>query len=56
MSSSNPLVRIFDTNRLIGPNYKDWLRNLKIILSFEKLTHILDQDAPVLVAHPSLDQ
>ena len=56
MSSFNLLVRILDTDRLIGINYKDWLRNLRIVLSFEKLTYVLDQDMPVLSAHPSPDQ
>ena len=56
MSSANPLARILDTNKLIGTNYKDWFRNLRIILSSEKLTHILDQDAHVLPARPSSDQ
>ena len=56
MLSSNPLARILDTNRLTGTNYKDWLQNLRIVLSFEKLNHVLNQDAPVLPAHPSPDQ
>ena len=56
MSSANPLACILDTNRLIGTNYKDWLQNLKIILSFEKLTHILDQDAPIVVPQFSTTQ
>ena len=41
---------------MIGPNYKDWLRNFKIILDFEKLTHVLDQDPPTLPARPSIEQ
>ena len=56
MSASNPLARILDTHRLTGPNYKDWLRNYKIILGSEKLTHILDQDPPTLPARPSTEQ
>ena len=56
MSNSNPLAHIHDTNRLTKTNYKDWLRSLRIILSFEKLTHILDQDMPLLPARPSTDQ
>ena len=47
---------MLDTNRLIETNYKDWLQNLRIVLSFEKLNHVLDQDAPVLPTHPSPNQ
>ena len=54
--SANLLARILDINRLIGTNYKDWLWNLRIVLNSEKLTHVLDQDASVLPAHPSSNQ
>ena len=47
MASSLSLRSILDTNKLTGPNYVDWLRNLKIVLSSEKLSYILDT--------PSLD-
>ena len=56
ISASNPLARILDTHRLTGPNYKDWLRNYKIVLGSEKLTHVLDQDPPTLPARPSTEQ
>ena len=56
MFASNLLARILDTHRLIGSNYKDWLRNYKIILGSEKLIHILDQDAPTLPVRPSVEQ
>ncbi|XP_073104801.1 uncharacterized protein [Elaeis guineensis] len=56
MSSSNPLARILDTNRLTGTNYKNWLQNLRIVLNSEKLTHVLDQEAPELPARLSADQ
>ena len=42
MASSLSLWSILDTNKLTGPNYVDWLRNLKIVLSSEKLSYILD--------------
>ena len=42
MASSLSLQSILDTNKLTGPNYMDWLRNLKIVLSSEKLSYILD--------------
>ena len=46
MSSSHPLVQILDTNRLTGTDYDDWFRNLRLDPSFEKFTHVLNQDAP----------
>ena len=48
MSASNPLTKILDIHRLTGPNFKDWLRNYKIILGSKKLTHVLDQDPPAI--------
>ena len=42
MASSLSLRNILDTNKLIGPNYVDWLRNLKIVLNSEKLAYFLD--------------
>ena len=42
MASSLSLRSILDTNKLTGTNYVDWLRNLKIVLSQEKLSYILD--------------
>ena len=42
MASSLSLRSILDTNKLTGPNYVDWLRNLKIVLNSEKLFYILD--------------
>ena len=46
MRSSNPLAIILDQNRLIGPNFKDWLRNLKVILASEKILYVLEQSLP----------
>ena len=36
MSSTNPLRGIMDANRLTGPNFTDWLKNLKILLRSER--------------------
>ena len=46
MASSLSLCSILDANKLTGSNYVDWLRNLKIILSQEKISYILD--TPIL--------
>ena len=56
MSASNLLAKILETNKLIGSNFKDWLWNLKVILSSEKLAYILDQDLPPLPTDLTADQ
>ena len=56
MSTSNPLTKILDTHKLTGPNFKDWLRNYRIVLGSEKLTHVLDQDPPAMPARPTAEQ
>ena len=56
MSASNLLTRIFESNHLTGTNYKDWLRNLRIILTSKKLSHVLDQKPLVLPNHPTAEQ
>ena len=55
MSASNPLAHILNIHTLIGPNYKNWLQNFKIILGSKKLTHVLDQDPLTLLACPSAE-
>ena len=46
MTSSLSLRGILDANKFTGPNYVDWLRNLRIILTQEKVFYILDTPAP----------
>ena len=46
MSLSNPLRGILDVKRLTGPNYTDWLRNLRIVLTVEKIMYVLDTMMP----------
>ncbi|XP_075473925.1 uncharacterized protein LOC142504978 [Primulina tabacum] len=46
MSSRNPLSIILDQNKLTGPNYHDWLRNLKIVLNYEKIAYVLKKALP----------
>ncbi|XP_042444016.1 uncharacterized protein LOC122029132 [Zingiber officinale] len=46
MASRNPLSVILDQNKLTGPNYSDWLRNLKIVLVSKKITYTLDKASP----------
>ena len=55
MSASNPLAWILETNRLIENNYKDWLRNLRIILNSEKISYVLDQKPLFLPNRPTTE-
>ncbi|XP_031394396.1 uncharacterized protein LOC116205848 [Punica granatum] len=42
MKSMNPLSCILSDNRLTGPNFSNWLRNLNIVLNMEALGYILE--------------
>ncbi|XP_073153164.1 uncharacterized protein [Henckelia pumila] len=46
MSTRNPLSAILEQNKLTGPNYQDWLRNLKIILNSERIAYVLEKKPP----------
>ncbi|XP_073033888.1 uncharacterized protein [Primulina eburnea] len=46
MSTRNPLSIILDQNKLIGPNYHDWFRNLKIVLNSERIAYVLYNEPP----------
>ncbi|XP_052193798.1 uncharacterized protein LOC127802142 [Diospyros lotus] len=51
--AKNPLAGLLDTNKLTGPNYLDWLRNLKIVLDSEKITYVIDKAPPEKVSEAS---
>ena len=46
MRPSNPLSIILDNNRLVGPNFIDWLRNLKVVLASKKILYVIEQSLP----------
>ena len=47
MSKSNINLRsILEANKLTGPNYIDWLRNLKRVLRSEKLDYVMEKAVP----------
>lgn len=46
MASTNSISSMLYTNRLTGINYRDWLRNLKIVLKYEKIAYVLDDPIP----------
>ena len=52
MSSALSLRSILDAHKLTGPNFADWLRNLKIVLRVEKLEYVLNSP---LSAEPADD-
>nr|XP_011465765.1 PREDICTED: uncharacterized protein LOC105351880 [Fragaria vesca subsp. vesca] len=43
--SEHPITKILNENRLEGPNFNEWLRNLRIVLTFDKIAYVL-QNAP----------
>ncbi|KAL8156311.1 hypothetical protein AgCh_001421 [Apium graveolens] len=45
-SSVSGLWSILDAHKLTGPNYADWLRNLRIVLRIEKLEYVIDSPKP----------
>ncbi|XP_075095329.1 uncharacterized protein LOC142173606 [Nicotiana tabacum] len=46
MSSFNPLTSIWNQNKLEGPNYVDWKRNLDIVLTAEGYKFIITEECP----------
>ena len=48
MTNFNPLAKILDENRLSGPNYVDWKGNLIIVLTVDKIAHVLNTESPEL--------
>ena len=56
MLLSNPLRGILDVNRLTSPNYTDWLCNLRIVLTAEKIVYVLDTVKPTLEEGASEDE
>ena len=56
MASSLSLRSILDTNKLTGPNYVDWLRNLKIVLNQENLSHIIESPEPKKLGEDATDE
>ncbi|XP_070032965.1 uncharacterized protein [Nicotiana tomentosiformis] len=42
------LHKILDTNKLVGSNFDDWYRNLRIVLMHEKLIDVIDKSAKII--------
>ncbi len=43
MSNNISLRSILDANKLTGPNFADWYRNLSIVLRQEKSVYVLER-------------
>ena len=56
MTSSLSLRGILDVNKLIKLNYIDWLRNLRIILTQEKVSYILDIPTPDKIGEDAFEE
>ncbi|XP_028101305.1 uncharacterized protein LOC114300652 [Camellia sinensis] len=56
MTNFNPLSKILDDNRLTGSNYVNWKRYLTIVLTAEKLNHVLTTDPPALPEADATDE
>ena len=56
MASNLSLRGILDANKLTGPNYVDWLRNLRIVLTQEKLSYILDSPDPEVIGEDTSEE
>ncbi|GFQ01585.1 hypothetical protein PHJA_002302400 [Phtheirospermum japonicum] len=41
--SKNPLASILDQNKLTGPNFLDWIRNLKLVLTVDERLYVLTE-------------
>ena len=50
------LRSILDANKLTGPNYTDWLRNLRIVLTAEKIFYVLNSPVPETVPETASEE
>ena len=54
--SSNSFSLILTKNQLVGENYKDWKRNLMVVLTAEKLKFVLTEPCPSMPNEESTPQ
>ena len=50
MSMNVNLQSIMDANILTGPNFLDWLKNLRIVLKRERLAYVIIEPLPQSLA------
>ncbi|GKE87645.1 hypothetical protein Tco_1565120 [Tanacetum coccineum] len=46
--SNFSLVSLLGRERLAGPNYMDWMRNLRFTLRYENKEYVLDEQIPII--------
>ncbi|XP_022869302.1 uncharacterized protein LOC111388748 [Olea europaea var. sylvestris] len=56
MSNHMNLRGILDANKLIGPNFLDWHRNLRIVLKHEKIGYVIEQLFPEVPTENSIQK
>ncbi|XP_070025822.1 uncharacterized protein [Nicotiana sylvestris] len=56
MSSFNPPTPILNQNKLEGPNYVDWKRNLDIVLTAEGYKFVITEECPEKPENATDDQ
>ncbi|XP_058210811.1 uncharacterized protein LOC131323156 [Rhododendron vialii] len=56
MGSFNPLAIILKENKLTGPNYVDWKRNLNIVLTTEGHKYVLSTACPPIPEENATEQ
>ncbi|GKA91240.1 hypothetical protein Tco_0813110 [Tanacetum coccineum] len=47
-NSNFSLLSVLESERLTGPNYMDWMRNLRFTLRYEKKEYVLDEQIPTI--------
>jgi hypothetical protein len=54
--STFSLHNILEANKLTGPNYSDWLRNVKLVLQIQKVAYVLETPMPNVNEQSSADE
>ena len=54
--SFSPLMSILRENKLTGPNYVDWKKNLNIVLTAEEYKYVLSEPCPTVDDYSTDDQ
>jgi hypothetical protein len=50
------LHSILEANKLVGPNYNDWLRNVKLVLAVQRVAYVLETPLPVINEQSTADE
>ena len=50
------LHNILEANKLTGPNYNDWLLNVKLVVAIQKVVYVLETPLPVINEQSTADE